>query len=62
MAELPTCQNTLQALAPLMRLTEAPGPVIRVLPAWNTQTESSPLCPSRTSGTVPEIPMPEECL
>jgi len=29
-AELPTCQNTLQALAPFIKLTTLPEPVIRV--------------------------------
>ena len=37
-AELPTCQNTLQGLAPRMRVTEAAEAVISVRPAWKTQT------------------------
>jgi hypothetical protein len=32
-AELPTCQYTLQGWAPLIKLTELPGPVMSVDPA-----------------------------
>lgn len=35
-AELPTCQKTLQALAPLMSMTEEADAVVMVLPIWNT--------------------------
>jgi hypothetical protein len=35
-AELPTCQKTLQAWAPLMRLTLLADAVISVEPAWKT--------------------------
>src|ERR1019366_4543060 len=35
-AELPTCQNTLQACASLIGLTELPEPVVSVDPAWKT--------------------------
>jgi hypothetical protein len=37
-AELPTCQNTLQAWPPLMMLTLLDGAVIRVEPIWKIQT------------------------
>lgn len=37
-AELPICQNTLQALAPLMRSTEEADAVVIVLPIWNTHS------------------------
>ena len=50
-AELPTCQNTLHELAPLMRRTELPEAEFRVEPAWNTHTEPRSFCPS--SVTVP---------
>ncbi len=36
-AELPTCQNTLQAWAPLVSRTDALLPVINVLPVLNSQ-------------------------
>ena len=42
-AELPTCQKTLQACAPLMSATVLLDDVMRVEPIWNTQTaEGSP--------------------
>ncbi|GHD84980.1 hypothetical protein GCM10010508_06910 [Streptomyces naganishii JCM 4654] len=37
-AELPTCQNTLQACAPLTSRTLLPGAVIRVEPIWKMKT------------------------
>ena len=37
-AELPTCQKTLQAWAPLARTTELPVSVISVDPAWKMKT------------------------
>ena len=37
-AELPTCQNTLQALAPLRSNTWLPELVTRLLAAWNKNT------------------------
>ena len=37
-AELPTCQKTLQALAPLMSNTDEADAVVRVLPIWNTHS------------------------
>jgi len=33
-AELPTCQNTLEACAPLMRTTVLPDAVVSVLGDW----------------------------
>jgi hypothetical protein len=35
-AELPTCQNTLQAWAPLIRTTEEAVAVVIVDPNWKT--------------------------
>ena len=40
-AELPTFQNTLQADAPPVSVILVPEPIVRVLAAWNTQTESA---------------------
>src|SRR3984957_5123788 len=37
-AELPTCQKTLQAWAPLMRLMALAEAVVRVEPAWKTNS------------------------
>ena len=37
-AELPTCQKTLQACAPLIRLTVLADAVVSVEPAWKTKT------------------------
>ena len=37
-AELPTCQKTLQAWAPLIRLTLLADAVVSVEPAWKTKT------------------------
>jgi hypothetical protein len=39
-AELPTCQKTLQACAPLVSRTVEPGAVMSVLPAWKMKTPS----------------------
>ena len=51
-AELPTCQYTLQGEAPLIRSTEALLAVVSVLPIWNTNTAlASPLA-SRVSAPV----------
>ncbi len=38
-AELPTCQKTRQASAPLIRTTELADAVVSVDPAWKIQTE-----------------------
>lgn len=46
-AELPTCQNTLQALAPLMRTTWAAVVVVMVEPIWKTKTLLALFWPSR---------------
>jgi hypothetical protein len=48
-AELPTCQNTLQAWAPLVRMMLLAEAVIRVDATWNTNTELGLPCPSRVS-------------
>ena len=37
-AELPTCQNALQAVAPPKKRTREPLAVVSVLPIWKTQT------------------------
>ena len=44
-AELPTCQNTLQAWAPLIKTTEAAVAVVIVDPNWKTKK-------------LPELPLP----
>ena len=51
-AELPTCQNTLHACTPPVNRTDAGpvDPVVRVLPAWNTNTELA--FPVRVSGPL----------
>lgn len=56
-AELPTCQNTLHAWAPLIRLTVLFEAVINVDPAWKMNTEFGLFCPSNV--TVPVSPIPE---
>jgi hypothetical protein len=58
-AALPTCQNTLQGLAPFMKVTVLLGAVIRVDPAWKTHTEFGLLAPSRVSVPVsPKVSFP----
>src|SRR3546814_19240489 len=49
-AELPTCQNTLQGFAPFVSTTLLPDAVISVDFAWKTHTESVPPPPSREIG------------
>ena len=49
-AELPTCQNTLQD-SPLMKLTELSDAVVSVLPIWKMKTAAG--SPSVLSVTVP---------
>jgi hypothetical protein len=56
-AELPTCQKTLQAWAPLMSLTLLDEAVIRVDGIWKTKTALGSFWPSRV--TVPVIPSDE---
>lgn len=53
-AELPTCQNTLQGWAPLIRETLLPEPVIRVLATWKMNTALG--SPWASSVTVPVRP------
>jgi hypothetical protein len=48
-AELPTCQKTLQAWAPLVRRIVVPVSVPRVEPAWNMKTAFGSPCASRIS-------------
>ena len=50
-AELPTCQNTLQACAPLISATVLFEAVMRVLADWKMNTELGSFWPS--SVTVP---------
>jgi hypothetical protein len=56
-AELPTCQNTLQAWAPLIRSTEEAEAVVMVEPNWKTKTAFESPPPSRVR--IPVSP-PEE--
>ena len=57
----PTCQNTLQASAPPVRLTELLEPVMRVEPAWKMKTAlgspppSSVTFPVRLSVLLDEV-------
>ncbi len=51
-AELPTCQNTLHACAPLMSVTELSVAVVRVVPIWKIHTASGSFWPSRVSSPV----------
>ena len=54
-AELPTCQNTLQACAPLTSLTRLADAVISVEPAWKTKTAfGSPWASSVSVAGQPE--------
>jgi hypothetical protein len=53
-AELPTCQKMLHALAPLMRLTTLAEAVMSVLSIWKTKTASGSFC--ALSVNVPVIP------
>jgi hypothetical protein len=57
-AELPTCQNTLHASAPLISATVLFDPVISVESAWKIHTELGSLFPSRVSVPVrPSVPL-----
>nr|WP_241996343.1 hypothetical protein [Kribbella antiqua] len=56
-AELPTCQNTLQAWAPLVSTTLLLVAVVRVDPAWNTKT--APASPSALRVSAPVSPIEE---
>lgn len=48
-AELPTCQNTLQGRAPLIITIRLSTDVMRVEPAWKTQTAFGSPCASSVS-------------
>jgi hypothetical protein len=52
-AELPTCQKTLQAWAPLIRLIVLPEAVMSVESVWKMKTDVGSPAPSSVSG--PEI-------
>jgi hypothetical protein len=54
-AELPTCQKTLQACAPFVKLTTLPDAVVSVEPAWNTNTALALPPPSSVSAPVRPI-------
>jgi hypothetical protein len=56
-AELPTCQNTLQAWVPLMRFTTLDEAVVSAEPTWMMKTAFGSPCPSRVS--VPVMPSVE---
>ena len=56
-AELPTCQNTLQLCAPLTKFTLAPLAVVSALPTLNTKRAAGSPCP--LSVTAPVRPMVE---
>ena len=59
-AELPTCQNTLQAWAPPIKSTVLPDAVVRVEPAWKMNTALG--SPSAFRVTVPVSPIDEVAL
>ena len=54
-AELPICQNTLQAWAPLIRLTTLPEAVVNADPAWKTKTAFGFPCALSVSAPVRPI-------
>ncbi|MCU1576953.1 MAG: hypothetical protein JWP70_1657 [Leifsonia sp.] len=53
-AELPTCQNTFDAFAPLISFTLLADAVISVEPIWNVKTAFG--SPRASKVTVPVIP------
>jgi len=59
-AELATCQKTLQLCAPLRREIVLFGAVIRVEPIWKMKTASG--SPSASSVRVPVTPMELEAV
>ena len=59
-AELPTCQYTLQAWAPPVSATALPLLVTSVEPAWNTKTASGSPWPSSVTVPVSAIPLEAE--
>jgi hypothetical protein len=59
-AELPTCQNTLQAEAPLVRTTELAESVTSVEPIWKMKTAFGSPCAFRVS--APPTSSPDEAL
>ena len=59
-AELPTCQKTLQGEAPLIRTTLLADAVVRVEPIWKIHTALGSPAASRVS--VPVSPMEDDAL
>jgi len=56
-AELPICQKTLQAWAPLIRSTLLSEAVVRVVAVWKMNTASgSPWASSVTAPVNPKVP------
>jgi len=51
-AELPTCQKTLHALAPSIRIIELADAVVSVEPIWKMNTESGLPIPFRVTAPV----------
>ena len=51
-AELPTCQKTLQSFPPLTTRTEELLAVVSVLPIWKTKSASGSPCASSVSAPV----------
>jgi hypothetical protein len=51
-AELPTCQNTLHAFAPLINVTVLPDPVVSDELVWKMNTEFALPAPSSVNGPV----------
>lgn len=51
-ADEPTCQKTLQAWAPLVRVILLPDAVVRADPTWKTKTAFGLFCPSNVNVPV----------
>jgi hypothetical protein len=59
-AELPTCQKTLQDWAPLMSVTLLPVAVVSVEPIWKMKTAPGSPWPSRVRfPVIPKVPEAE---
>ena len=59
-AELPTCQNIWEDLAPPLRITPKPDEVVRVDPIWKIQTAF--VSPPASRVSVPVSPIEEDAL
>jgi hypothetical protein len=59
-AELVTCQKTLHAWAPLVRVTVLPDAVLRADPAWKMKSASGSPPPSRVSDPLSWMVEPDE--